>query len=156
MAKKCGCTTSSKETNAKTLAARAMKLALSLPDDVTCRKNFAPPEAEFLSALRDLAADYSLAAQWTESEARSHYEAMRFADAAMGYAFAARINNGGGGDSPSCTSRCVTEKDNCRTGCDNDPEAGYFCYFDCRLAYMACLAGCVHGGFSGGNGPVIA
>ena len=84
------------------------------------------------------------------------FEAMRFADAAMGYAFAARINNGGGGDSPSCTSRCVTEKDNCRTGCDNDPEAGYFCYFDCRLAYMACLAGCVHGGFSGGNGPVIA
>lgn len=156
MSRKCGCETTSKASNAKTLAARAMKLALSLPDDVTCRKNFAPPEAEFLSALRDLAADYSLAAQWTESEARSRYEGLRFADAAMGYALAARANDGGGGGSPSCTARCTTEKANCNTDCHNDPDAGYFCFFDCRLAYMACLAGCIHGGVSGGSGPVIA
>jgi hypothetical protein len=59
-------------------------------------------------------------------------------------------NTGGGGGGASCTSRCQTEKDNCRNGCDADPDAGYFCYFDCRLTYMACLASCIGGGGGGG------
>jgi hypothetical protein len=59
---------------------------------------------------------------------------------------------GGGGSGESCTARCEREKNDCRANCDNDPRAGYFCYFDCRLSYMACLGGCItHGiGTSGG------
>src|SRR5687767_2978060 len=62
-----------------------------------------------------------------------------------------RVGSGGGGQ--SCTSRCTSEKESCRQGCDA-ADAGYFCYFDCRLSYMACLAGCITVG--GGGGIAIA
>ena len=159
----CGCQDSqlSDRDRRKAFAERAMKLAMSLPDDVTCQKNFREPEARFLSALRDLAAGYSLAHTWSESETRSRLEALKFADAAMDYAFdmaaIARDNSGGGGGRLSCTAKCNQEKTNCTKDCDRDADAGYWCYFDCRLTYMACLSQCVlRGGIGGGGGIVIA
>ncbi|CCM75124.1 hypothetical protein [Rhizobium mesoamericanum] len=135
----------------KAFAARAMKLAMALPDELTCREKFSAPEAEFLSALRDVAVTYSFAQNWSDSEARAQLDALRLADAAM--SFMAK-DNGGGGGGPSCTARCTAEKEQCRQNCDN-ADAGYFCYFDCRLSYMACLASCIYGG-RGGGGVVIA
>jgi hypothetical protein len=147
---------SSRQEQAKLLSERALKLAMSLPDDATCQKNFKKPEAAFLSALRNMAASLSFAHTWSESEARSRADGFAFADAALTYGLeAARINNGGG-PGGSCTSTCTTEKDSCTAGCNNDPGAGYFCYFDCRLSYMACLAGCITHGVFGGGGVVIA
>jgi hypothetical protein len=128
-----------------------MKLAMALPDDVTCRKTYSEPEAEFLSALRDLAAGYTLAHTWSETEARSRFESLKFADAAFTYASEviakAQPGGPGGGESPS--ARCNREKNQCRDNCDNE-DAGYWCYFDCRLTYMACLARTITRG-SGGS-----
>jgi hypothetical protein len=62
------------------------------------------------------------------------------------------LRAGGGGGGESCTARCEREKNDCRANCDADPSAGYFCYFDCRLSYMACLGGCITHGWSGGGG----
>jgi hypothetical protein len=155
--KDCDASASSHQEQLKALSERAMKLALSLPDDATCYKTFKKPEAAFLSALRGLAAGYAFAHTWSESEARARAEALAFADAALTYGFQAgiaeRINTGGGGGSgESCTAACTREKDACTEGCNNSPSAGYFCYFDCRLTYMACLARCItHGVFSGGG-----
>jgi hypothetical protein len=139
----------------RAFAQRAMKLAVGLPDDATCNATYTAPQARFLSALRNLAAEYSLAHTWSESEIRSRSEALHFVDAALDYAFSTvaelPVNGGGGGGGGSCTNRCNNEKDGCRQGCDQDPSAGYFCYFDCRLTYMACLAGCITHGGGGGN-----
>lgn len=157
----CGCGgTKSTDGRRRAFAERATKLALSLPDDVTCTKNYKPPEAQFLSSLRDLAAECSLALTWSESEAESRAAALRFADAAVTYGFSTvaemPVGGGGGGSGESCTARCNREKDECRGNCDNDPDAGYFCYFDCRLAYFACLASCITHGSSVGGGETIA
>ena len=35
---------------------------------------------------------------------------------------------------------CAATKDKCNQGC-HDRDAGYFCFFDCRLNYLICLAG---------------
>ncbi|MEZ4679995.1 MAG: hypothetical protein R2932_37820 [Caldilineaceae bacterium] len=57
---------------------------------------------------------------------------------------------GTGGTGESCTARCEREKNECRDMCDIN-DCGYFGFFDCRLTYAACLAGCViHGNTSGG------
>ena len=61
---------------------------------------------------------------------------------------------GGGGAGKSCTAKCTDEKESCRQGCDAS-DGGYFCYFDCRLSYMACLAGCITHGISGGVGGIL-
>lgn len=152
--KECGPSASVELDQRKSVAERAMKLALSLPDDFTCRKNFEPHEAEFLSSLRSLAVGFSSAREWSDREARSRYESFAFADAAIAYV-ARQNNGGGGGESPSCTAKCTTEKETCRQNCDN-ADGGYFCYFDCRLSYMACLAGCITHGFAGVGGLAIA
>jgi hypothetical protein len=161
----CSCNSSGSSTSAgkRAFSERALKLALSLPDDVTCKKNFTETEALFLSSLRNLAAEFSHAHTWSDSEARSRSQTLAFADAVFTYGYEtgkaeqAKDTGGGGGGGGSCTARCVSEKDSCRSNCDADDDAGYFCYFDCRLAYFACLAGCVgHGIGGGGGGPVIA
>lgn len=153
--KNCEESGSSDQDRRKALAEHALKVALSLPDDFTCQKNFTKPEAEFLSALRNLAVGLSTARDWSESEARSRYDSLTMVDAAIGYA-TARLSNNGGGDSPSCTAKCTSEKESCRRNCDSDDDAGYFCYFDCRLSYLACLGGCITHGFAGFGGAVIA
>lgn len=148
--KNCNSSGYSEEEHRKSFAATAMKLAMALPDEVTCRKNFAKPDADFLCALRDLASEYGLAQTWSESETRSRYESLKFADVAMTYAFSARMAGQGGGESRSCTKICEDEKDDCNAGCHNRHE-GYFCYFDCRLTYFACLGRCITHGFLGGG-----
>ena len=141
----------------KAFAERAMKLALALPDDVTCRNTNSETEGAFLSALRNLAAGYPLAHTWSESEARSRFESLTFADAAITYAFAvaAKGKPGGPEGEESPTARCNREKEKCKEKCDANPDAGYFCYFDCRLTFFACPAGTITGGGRGG-GVVIA
>jgi hypothetical protein len=57
----------------------------------------------------------------------------------------------GGGGIQGCSS-CGDELARCRAKCDADPKAGYFCYFDCRLEYIACLIRCAGGGSWSGNG----
>lgn len=37
---------------------------------------------------------------------------------------------------------CAATKDKCNQGC-HDRGAGYFCFFDCRLNYLICLAGTI-------------
>lgn len=152
----CGCKEIGKsESDGRTaLAQHAMKIAMALPDEVSCREKFSADEAEFLSGLRDLAVSYSFADKWSDTEAKAHLDGLRFADAAISYGLARRLNDGGGGGGPSCTSRCTSEKEQCRQSCDN-ADGGYFCYFDCRLSYMACLASCIFGG-RGSGGIVIA
>ena len=146
---------SSHQEQARALSERALKLAMSLPDDVTCEKHFPHAEAAFLSALRNMAAGLSFAHSWSESEALTRADGLMFADAALAYGLAAARINNGGGTGASCTSTCTSEKDSCKNGCDANPAAGYFCYFDCRLSYFACLAGCIRHGNSGGGGGVV-
>lgn len=147
----CGDSRSNARGGHSALAERAMKLAMALPDDVTCEKTYSAPEAKFLSALRDLSAEYSLAHTWSEAETRSRLAALTFADSAFGYALA--INQSGEGGGGSCTSRCEHEMRDCLESCDVDPDAGYTCYLDCRLAFYACLASCI--GVSGRGGGII-
>lgn len=47
-------------------------------------------------------------------------------------------NNTGG----TKQEECGRAKDRCRDSCDAQ-DAGYFCYFDCRLEYMVCLGGTI-------------
>jgi hypothetical protein len=149
----CGDSGSNAHAGLNALAERAVKLAMALPDDVTCEKTYSAPEAKFLSALRDLSAEYSLAHTWSEAEARSRLGALTFADAAFGYALAINQSGGGGSGGGSCTSRCEHEMRDCLESCDEDPDAGYTCYLDCRLAFYACLASCI--GVSGRGGGII-
>ncbi len=157
---KCKESTAAHRDRSNGFAERALRLALSLPDDVTCRKNFKPAQAEFLSSLRDLAAGYSSAGTWSQAETAVRLEALRFGTA-VAACVAAEIsvdlrNNGGGGSGLSCTASCDSDLSNCTGNCDNDEDAGYFCYFDCRLSYMACLARCITHGVIWGGGGVIA
>ena len=143
----CGC-----REERQTFAERSMKLAMSLPDDVTCKERYTAPEAEFLSALRDVAVGFSFANTWSENETRSRSEALRFADAALAYAFSTvalmPVNGGGAGESGS--ANCLDEFNKAKEKCDNNPNAGFTCYLDARLAYYACLAGTIiHGGGGG-------
>jgi hypothetical protein len=134
-------------------AARALKLMASLPDQFTCTKNFPKSTAEFLSAARDFAAECAMAHTWTEEETRIRYDALKLSEAGSNYFRALEINNGGGsGLSPS--QNCEKEMRDCIKRCDDDPDAGYTCYFDCRLAFYACLAGSIFG--RSGGGAVIA
>jgi hypothetical protein len=160
----CGCSNSGKS-DLSSLSGRAMKLAMAIPDEYTCRKAFGDKEAEFLSALRNVAVDLSFAHKWSESEARARFDALRLVDAALDYDFgaetgsskrsAARMNTGGGtGVGGSACYRCKTEHDDCVNDCDVDPDAGFTCYWDCRVAYYACIAGCIIRGNS--HGLVIA
>jgi hypothetical protein len=41
---------------------------------------------------------------------------------------------------------CAATKDKCNQGC-HDRDAGYFCFFDCRLNYLICLAGTIFNPF---------
>jgi hypothetical protein len=141
---------SSRDDQARALAERALKLAMSLPDDVTCHKNFKKPEADFLSSIRNMAASLSFAHSWSDSELRMRAESFAFADAALTYGIGLALMNNGGGGGGSCTAICNSEKDDCNNGCDGR-DAGYFCYFDCRLTYVACLARCITHGFGGGG-----
>jgi hypothetical protein len=154
----CDCKSASEEKSSATsisvkrkVSERALKLALSLPDDVTLGKQFANQEAAFLSSLRNLASSFSMAHLWSDEEAAARHDGFALADASITLTVAAARANGGGGNGPSCTARCTAEKDSCRGSCDASPGAGYFCYFDCRLSYFACLASCitVGGGLSG-------
>jgi hypothetical protein len=146
----CGDSRSNDLQGLSALAGRAMKLAMSLPDDVTCEKTYGPPEAQLVSAFGDLSAEYSLAHTWSEAEARSRLDALTFADAAFGYALA--INqSGGGGGGESCTAQCARENRECVKSCDADPEAGYTCYLDCRWTFYACLTSCIVGSGRGGG-----
>jgi hypothetical protein len=157
----CNCQDSkmSNEDARAAFAERSARLATALPDDVASREKFGPATGEFLSALRDTAAGYALARDWSEREARQRFEAFRLADAALSYglelaASVAKAAPGGtGGGGLSCTARCTSEKESCRQDC-NAADGGYFCYFDCRLSYMACLASCITGG--GGDKLFIA
>lgn len=40
------------------------------------------------------------------------------------------------------TEDCGLAKDRCNQRC-HDRDAGYFCFFDCRLEYLVCLAGTI-------------
>ncbi len=60
---------------------------------------------------------------------------------------AAKPNNNG--DTPQAD--CGAAKDKCNQGCHNK-DAGYFCFFDCRLEYYVCLAGSL---FKGSGGRVV-
>jgi hypothetical protein len=144
----------------KALSERAMKLAMSLPDDITARKNLSEAQADFISAVRDFAASCALAHTWSESEMRSRYEALRLADAAFTYAYEefetaeAKKKPQGPGAKPSCTSRCNTEKSKCRKNCDK-ANGDFTCYLDCRLTFVACLAACINKGGLGWSGGEI-
>lgn len=156
----CECSNSGKS-DFSSLSERAMKLALAIPDEFTCRKGFGEKEAALLSALRNVAVDLSFANKWSESEARIRFDALRLVDAALDYNLndepgtskrtSARMATGGAGvGGGSGCFRCKTEHDNCINDCDIDPSAGYTCYLDCRIAYYACIAGCIIRGNSAG------
>lgn len=145
----CGCggksTPSADGHTASTVAAHALQIALSLPDDVTAAKNFPAPEAAFLTAVRNFAAACSKADSWTTAQRDAYGHALTLTDAAV-----ALMPTGGGGSGESCTARCNREKGECNDGCSS-----YFCFFDCRLTFLACLAGCIkHGATEGGGGSI--
>lgn len=121
----------------KKIAERSLRLAMALPDELTCRKNFKAQEAEFLSALRNLAVSVSMAHTWSESDIRSQLDSFRFTDAVMNLALPLD-NNGGGNTDTNCTSRCQQALDSCNADCDS-----YVCNLDRRVAYYACIAQCV-------------
>jgi hypothetical protein len=141
----CGC-----QKELQSIAERSMKLAISLPDDVTCKERYTASEAEFLSALRDIAVGFSFAHTWSEDEIRSRSESLRFADASLAYAFSTvTLLRPKGGQSGSAD--CLDEFNKAKDKCDADPDAGYTCYFDARIAYYACLAGTIVHGIGGGG-----
>jgi hypothetical protein len=126
-------------TDRRATAVRALKLLGLLPDQFTCVRNFSKSTAAFLSAARDFAAECAMAHTWTNEEARIRYDAFRLSDAVSIYL---QRGPGGGGLGESAFA-CDKEMTDCITSCDNDPDSGYTCYFDCRLAYYACLAGSI-------------
>jgi hypothetical protein len=129
--------------NLSTLAKRATKVTGSIPITATSQNNYAPAEANFLSALQNLPSNISSAPTSSDAEARAHLDS-QFAniDAAANNLIVYQINNGGG--SPS--SVCQNEMEQCTKRCDSDPSAGYTCYLNCRITFYACLAGTiVHG-----------
>jgi len=138
-------------TDPRAIAVRALKLLASLPDEYTCARNFPKSTANFLSAARDFAADCAMAHTWTEEEARTRFDALKLSDAGSTYVSELQPPGGGGGESDS--ARCNREKDECNDRCHSS-NGGYFCFFDCRLTYIACLAGTItHIGGSGGLTP---
>ena len=61
---------------------------------------------------------------------------------------AAKPNNNGG----TSQENCGAAKDRCNQRC-HDRDAGYFCFFDCRLEYYTCLAGTIF--LTSGGGVLI-
>jgi hypothetical protein len=122
----------------KRIARRAAILCASLPDKLTCNNLSDRKTADFLSTIRDFAAECTLANNWSAEEFYLYGKALEMFEVAYEYALP-RDNSP---QPPTTeTAKCGAEKDKCKQGCDGDEDAGFFCYFDCRLEYAACLAG---------------
>ena len=116
------------------IAKRAVVLCASLPDELSCQTMPDQKVAHLLSATRALMAEFTLANNWDKAEAASYERALDLAEVAFEFATSAV---------PEKASGCGAEKRVCVERCDN--EDGYFCYFDCRLEYITCLASVVVG-----------
>ena len=108
----------------------------------------------FLTHLRQLIADGKDAADMNDAQLRNFALQVEWASSSFSVAIAMRWNTGGGTGDESCTAQCVREKEACLER-ECGPEGGYtwpcLCCVDCRLAYLACLAGCVVHGFHAGG-----
>jgi hypothetical protein len=108
----------------------------------------------FLSNLRHLVAQGRGAATLSEDELYDFALQVEWVSSAASTGIALMaVGGSGGGDGESCTARCVREKEECLDReCGTGPQSfPCFCCVDCRLAYLACLAGCVVHGFEGGG-----
>lgn len=133
----CGCEKKTDDNDAavkQRIAKKAAVLCASLPDELTCKNLSDQKAAKFLSAMRDFAAECTLAGNWGRDEAASYGRTLELVEAAFDLNSFAEATAAGCGDA----------KRTCVLRCDID-DGGYFCYFDCRLEYMACLVGTLLG-----------
>lgn len=119
------------------IAKRAAALGAMLSGESTYPNLADQKVANLLSVTRGLMAECALANSWDKAEAASYARAIDFAEAAFEFATSAE---------PEKASSCGAAKKVCVRECDD--EDGYFCYFDCRLEYISCLASVVVGGAS--------
>jgi hypothetical protein len=85
-------------------------------------------------------------------KAATRWNATRLSDFASQvdqYTKEAEAVKNSGGSTPQ--EDCGAAKDRCVTRCNEKIDPGYWCYFDCRLEYMACL-----GSTLGGKHPSIS
>ena len=121
----------------QSIAKKAAVLCASLPDEVSCTNMDDQRLASLLSATRSLMAECTLANNWDRADALSYDRALALAEVAFEFATAERDAAG-----------CGAAKKVCREQCDFE-DGGYFCYFDCRLEYVTCLASVVVGSRKG-------
>jgi hypothetical protein len=119
----------------QSIAKKAAVLCASLPDEVSCKNMADQKLASLLSATRSLMAECTLANNWDRAEAASYDRALALAEVAFEFATSAERDAAG----------CGRAKTVCREQCDVE-DGGYFCYFDCRLEYVTCLASVVVAG----------
>lgn len=127
----CGKTKTSEYDFKKGIARKAAVLVASLPDERACGAMVDRDAARFLSAIRNFTAECTLAHSWNANDIASYGRALELVEAT--FEFAAP---------KSPTRTCGEEKNLCVEKCDIK-DGGYFCYFDCRLEYVTCLAGTV-------------
>jgi len=112
----------------KRIAKRAAVLFALLPDEQISHSLTDRKVANLLLATRSFAAECTLAVSWTMEKIVSYNTGLELAEAALEFAAASTKQ-----------AECGAAKKTCRTICDINDE-GYFCYFDCRLEYVVCLA----------------
>jgi hypothetical protein len=118
-----GCTDSDTAIKRR-IAKRAAALGAELPSESpSADRNL----ANLLSATRVLMAECALANSWDKEEAASYARVFDFAEVAL--ESVARTKQ----------SECGAAKTVCVEVC-RTTEGGYFCYVDCRLEYITCLA----------------
>jgi hypothetical protein len=133
---KCGGCGNTEAVTKKRIAKKAAVLCASLPDELTCKALTNRNAADFLSAMRAFMAECTLANSWDREDFASYSKGLELVEVSFEL---------GSSMKPVTTtpqSTCGDAKRDCVNGCDNE-DAGYFCYFDCRLEYVTCLIGSV-------------
>ena len=117
------------------IAKRAATLGAELPSELPSAEQ---KLANLLSATRVLMAECALANSWDKAEAASYAGALDFAEVAFELATSAA----GTGAAETKASECGSAKRVCNEEC-HATGGGYFCFVDCRLEYITCLASVV-------------
>jgi hypothetical protein len=87
------------------------------------------------TALRSLLAEFTLATNWDRRDAESYERTLDFAEVALEYATDATKPS----TAATKASECGSAKRVCNEEC-HATDGGYFCFVDCRLEYITCLA----------------
>jgi hypothetical protein len=116
------------------IAKRAAVACASLPDELTIKGLTDKKAAKFLSAMRTFMAECTLAYSWGREDVASYSRTLDLAEGAFELGSFAEASAAG----------CGAAKRVCVQTCDYE-DGSYFCYFDCRLEYAACLASVVLG-----------